>query len=88
MLEVNKYIFHSFQKLHDDYSHDPKKWQNTFNSEGQKVLHIIQKWENTLCAKSESGKYAKFSSNLADKFWTEVRLVFPKIDYVGMKLPA
>ena len=88
MLEVEGAHFKLFKEIHDKYMEDPKQWQEKFNEEGQKVMHIIKRWENNLCNKSESGKYGKFSSNLADKFWEEIRKVFPKIDYVGMNQPT
>lgn len=85
MLEANKDLFAAFQKIHDNYVLDSKKWQQELNEKGKPILLIIQKWENNLCAKSESGRYGKFSSNLSDKFWAEIRTLFPKIDYVGME---
>lgn len=86
MLEVHKNLFDEFKKVHDNYAENPKAWQIEFNEKGKDILMIVQRWENNLCAKSESGKYGKFSHNLADKFWTEVRVIFPKIDYVGMEI--
>lgn len=85
MLNAHQDIFSAFKELHDNYANDPKSWQEKFNEEGQKVLLIIQRWENNLCSKSESGKYGKFSSKLADKFWEEIRIIFPKINYVGLQ---
>jgi hypothetical protein len=84
MLQAHQKEFDTFKKLHDKYTLDPKKWQDQFNEEGQPILILIKRWENNLCSKSESTKYGKFSNTLADKFWGEVRAVFPKIDYVGM----
>lgn len=84
MLEAHEEIFKSFKDIHDKYLEDPNKWQEKFNEQGQEVLHIIKRWENNLCSKTESGKYGKFSSKLADKFWEEIRIIFPKIDYVGL----
>ena len=66
------------------YLKDPKKCQGEFNEQGQTVLQIIRRWESNLCSKTESGKYGKFSSKLADKFWEEIRIIFPKIDYIGL----
>ena len=85
MLEVHQDVFKQFKEIHDKYVADPKVWQETFNEEGIKVLPIINRWENNLCARSESGKYGKFSSNLADKFWSEIKIHFPKIDFIGAK---
>ena len=84
MLTIHKEIFLPFKEIHDKYALDPKKWQEQFNIEGQDVLRLIKRWENNLCSKSESGKYGKFSSKLADKFWEEVKAVFPQIDRIGM----
>lgn len=85
MLEAHSDLFKSFQELHDRYATDPKKWQKEFNEKGEDVLMMIQRWDNNLCAKSEGGKYGKFSNNLSEKFWTEIRILFPKIGYVGLE---
>jgi hypothetical protein len=85
MLSAHKDIFDAFKHLHDNYEKDPKKWQNEFNEKGSEVQAIIRRWENNLCGKSESGKYGKFSSTLAEKFQNEIRTHFPKIDFIGMK---
>jgi len=83
MLECNKDAFLSFKKLHKLYEESPKEYQLEFNREGEKLLRIIRRYENILCGKSESGKYGKFSTSLSDKFWSEIRVHFPKIDSVG-----
>jgi len=83
MLSFQKELFAEFKEIHDKYAKEPEKWQKEFNEVGSKVIPIVQRWENNLCSKSESGKYGKFSSTLADKFWAEVRVHFPKIDWVG-----
>ena len=85
MLEIHDELFKSFKVIHDQYMKNPKKYQKLFNEEGEKVLPIIRRYENILCAKSENGRYGKFSSNLAEKFWTEIRLLFSKIDFIGTK---
>lgn len=85
MLEINESVFAEFKEIHDKYATDPKKYQEAFNEKGREILPILQRWENSLCAKSESGKYGKFSSTLADKFRAEVKVHFPKIDYIGMR---
>lgn len=84
MLESHKKLFDEFSHIHNEYVNDAQKWQPTFNEKGQEVLQIIRRYENMLCAKSESGKYSKFSSKLADKFWGMIRAKFSKIDFVGM----
>ncbi|OIO13099.1 hypothetical protein COV53_06855 [Candidatus Gottesmanbacteria bacterium CG11_big_fil_rev_8_21_14_0_20_37_11] len=85
MMEENEEIFEYFKKLHDSYVEEPEFWQAKFNEEGKKVTEIVRNWERKLCRHSERGQYGKFSSNLAEKFWNEVRIHFPKIDFVGVK---
>lgn len=85
MLDYNKESFGAFMQVCEKYESDPKKYQDDFNEEGEKVLTIIRKYENLLCNTSESGKYGKFSSKTADTFWGFVRKAFPKIDFIGMK---
>src|SRR2546425_554212 len=84
MLNLNRDAFEKFRKLHDQYVSDPKKYQEQFNLEGEEILSIIREWENKLCNETEGGGFGKFSANLADKFWEQVRFNFPKIDYVGL----
>ena len=86
MLEVHADLFREFKIVHDAYVLDPHKWQQAFNEKGREIIPVLARWENSLCAKSESGKYGKFSSTLADKFRTEVKVHFPQIDYIGMKV--
>lgn len=87
MWDSHNLEFESFQKIHDAYVVDSSKWQMEFNTKGRKIVDIIRNWERLLCQKSEAGKYGKFSSNLSDKFWSEVRVHFPKIDFVGTTSP-
>jgi len=86
MMEKNEWLFGEFKKVHDNYSRDPFKYQVEFNRLGKAVVEEIREWERKLCRHSERGQFGVFSSNLADKFWKEVRIYFPKIDYVGVKL--
>jgi hypothetical protein len=86
MLEVHADVFKEFKTIHDAYISDPQKWQHTFNEKGREIIPILARWENSLCARSESGKYGKFSSNLAEKFRNEVKMHFPSIDSIGRKL--
>lgn len=80
MVEMHRDVFDEFKKLHDNYTKDPKKFQKEFEEKRSDITLLIQRYVNRLCMKMESGKYGKFSSGLADKFWQEVRLHFPKID--------
>jgi hypothetical protein len=85
MISNHKKLFDEFKDLHDNYEKDPKKYQDEFNEKGQEILEIIRRTENMLCSESEGGSYGKYSGTLADKFWEPVRLMFPKIDFVGVK---
>jgi hypothetical protein len=86
MLEVEKELFDSFKRLHDEYALNPDKYQEQFNQEGEKVLKVIHDWENKLCMQSEKGGYGNFTTSLAEKFWGEIRKEFPEIDNVGIIL--
>jgi hypothetical protein len=85
MLEYNHDLFLGFKKIHDQFMTDPDTVKDEFNLEGEKVLRVVRRYENQLCNKSESGKFGKYSENLSEKFWEEVRTHFPKIDHVGMR---
>ncbi len=85
MLEYNKKIFDEFKKLHEKYENAPEKFQDEFNEKGEEILRIIRKYENLLCSSSENSGFGKYSSNLADKFWEQIRKYFPKIDFIGVK---
>ncbi len=85
MLEENRELFDSFKEIHGKYLTDEAKHQEEFNKQGEKILEIIRKYELSLTSKSEGGQYGKFSSNLADKFWAQIRSVFPRIDFIGVK---
>ncbi len=86
MIKKNRELFIKFKITHDMYVTDKKTWEKQFNEEGSKVLAIIHEYENILCGHSEQGQFGKFSSNLADKFWAEVRKNYPRIDFVGVKI--
>jgi len=82
LLEREKELFVEFKKVHDAFDKDPEKWKNDFNRLGSEVLLKLKKTENSLCARSELSKYAKYSTKLADKVWLLARKNFPKIDMV------
>lgn len=85
MIDFNKELFVEFKEIHDKYALDEKKYQEAFNEVGERVQTVIRKYENLLCAKSEGGKYGKFSNKTADTFWKYIRSVFPKVDFIGIK---
>lgn len=84
MLETHKDEFEEFRKVHDEYEKDEDAMQTKFNSEGEKIMEIVNEWENKLCKQSEKGGYGNFTTGLAEKFRGELRKDFPSIDYVGV----
>jgi hypothetical protein len=86
MTNENKDLFVKFKDIHDKYAENDIKYQAEFNQIGETVMEVIRKYENRLCGRTEGGKYGKFSSNLSDKFRAMVRVVFPKIDYIGITI--
>jgi hypothetical protein len=76
MLEENQDLFNHFRALSED--------ADTFNTEGNKVLRVIRRYEDELCAKSEGGRYGKFAENLSEKFQTEVHAYFPTLSAVQL----
>lgn len=83
MKDYNEF-FGDFKKIHDNYATDPEEWEEKFNEKGLKVLRIIRKYENSLCSRSENSGFGKFSENLSEKFWAEVREKFPLIDRIQL----
>jgi hypothetical protein len=75
MLEHNKEAFDELKTA--SANTDSKE----FREIQLKVLRIIGKNEDILCRKTESARYANFSTGLADKFWALIRTNHPEIDY-------
>ena len=84
MLTNEKERFDKFVKLHREYSQDQDGLQEKFNKEGAEIVTVIREWESKLCSTSEKAGYGGYTSNLSEKFWSEVRKSFPLIDYVGV----
>lgn len=84
MLDENQDLFDTFAMIHEAYVLNPQVNQDKFNNIGKEVIEIIRSYERILCGKTESGQYGKFSGNLSERFWMEVRKKFPKIDFVGV----
>lgn len=82
MLEYNHDLFTQFKTVHDAFAVSPQTNRSEFNAIGQRVLPIIRRYENELCMRSEGGKYGKYSENLSEKFWEEIRHFLPLIDQV------
>ena len=83
----NKELFQEFFILNNDYA-DSKKRANiedAFQTIGLKVQQLLRTGENELCRQMEKSNHRVFSSNVADKYWDEVRNYFKYIDMVGVK---
>jgi hypothetical protein len=85
MSDANTELFAQFQKIHDGYKVDRKKWSKQFHEVGKQVVDIMHEWEQKLCAGMERGNNAVYSSKLSEKFWSEVKSRYSHIDLVGVK---
>lgn len=86
MLSQNQALFDSFRQVHDNYSKDPQKYQAEFNEVGEQVLDVVRRYENRLCNNSQNSGFGKFSTHLSDKFQSQVKAAFPKINLVGLNV--
>lgn len=84
MVTQNQELFKNFSEVHARYNPDTKSGQTEFNDLGRDVQDVIRDWEDRLCSHSENTKFGKFSTQLSDKFWAEIRKAFPKIDHIGL----
>ena len=75
MMLANKSLFEELKSL----SFNPASEE--FKELQRKLIRIIKKAEDRLCAKTESARYGSFSNNLADKFWEKIRQNYPEIDF-------
>lgn len=85
MIEDNRDLFLDFKEIHDKFVKDPDTFKEQFNEKGKVVVEIIRDNELKLTAQQNRGQYSKFSSNLSDKFWDQIRGFLPQIDFVGVK---
>lgn len=83
MCEENKKVFDEFLYIHNLYKENKKTNQVVFNEQGMVVRRIIEDWDKRLCNTMEKGNNATYSQKLSEKFWGEVRILFPLIDFVG-----
>lgn len=84
MLTENKEVFEEFKELHAKYTADEDKYQTEFNTKGKVIKDIVHDYENRLCANTERGMYSSFSGGLSEKFYAEVRKMFPLFDHIGI----
>lgn len=84
MINTNQEVFDEFRKVHALYDLDQDKWQEKFNTEGERIVKLVKEWENKLCKQSEKAGYGNYTGTLAEKFQSEVKKEFPLIDHVGL----
>lgn len=84
MINTNQEVFDEFRKVHALYDLDQDKWQEKFNTEGERIVKLVKEWENKLCKQSEKAGYSNYTGILAEKFQSEVKKEFPLIDHVGL----
>ncbi len=83
MMVANKELFSEYNELLAKYDANESKYAQELSDMQRKVLRVIKSTENGLCARSETTGRANYSRALADKFWEEVRAVFPRVeDYI------
>lgn len=80
LIEKEKDLFESFKKAHFEY--EQGKNEDEFHKVGSEVVKKLKQTEDKLCLQTETGQYNKYSNQLSDKFWDEVRRLYPKIDEV------
>ena len=86
MLITNKKVFEEYNELLNKYDLDNKTYAHELYDLQNRVLRIIKHTENGLCSRSETTGHANYSTALADKFWEEVRKVFPRVeDYIEVR---
>ena len=85
MIETNKKLFDSFTVIHDKFAANPDANKAEFNRIGEKILPVISTYEQILCGKTENRGLGKFSSNLSQKFWDEIKKHYKKILFIGIK---
>lgn len=84
MLAQNAEKFEAFTVVHDQYQAGTLDQAN-YNLKGRLVVDIVRDWDRRLCAAMGRGAFSKYSEQLSDKFWAQVRKDFPLIDKVGLK---
>ena len=86
MEEQNKELFAEFFQIHQLFEMEGEKHQEKFHSVGQKVVDIVRDWDRRLCSAMGKGAFSQYSQKLSEKFWDEVRVMFPLIDKVGVRV--
>lgn len=86
MCAENKTLFDEFAFIHGLYSKNKHANQVVFNEKGAEVRRVIEDWDRRLCGRMERGANASYSQRLSEKFWGEVKKIFPLIDFVGVTI--
>jgi hypothetical protein len=84
MIQANKALFEEFKLIHDLYVSNPDEYQDKYNEVGKPVMNTIRNWESRLCGRMENTGRSLFSGGVSEKFMSEIRANFPKIDMVGV----
>lgn len=79
-LDANKELFDRYLELESNFQVNALKYRDDLKQIKLEVQKVLRRAENRLCARTENTKYGMYSTSLADKFWEEVRLYFPKIN--------
>ncbi len=84
MVTQNQKLFADFKVSHDQYVTGEID-QQEYNRVGLRIVDIIRDWDRRLCSAMGKGAFSKYSEQLSDKFWSEVRKDYSHIDKVGLK---
>jgi len=85
--DADKELFQKFFLLNNEYEDVKKRAsvEDEFQNIGKQVKKLLQEGEQELCRQMEKSQHRVFSSNLADKYWDEIRQYFKYMDMVGVK---
>ncbi len=84
MVTQNQKLFTDFKVVHDQYVAKEID-QQKYNATGMRIVDIIRDWDRRLCSAMGRGAFSKYSEQLSEKFWSEVRKEYSHIDKVGLK---
>lgn len=84
MVTQNQKLFADFKVSHDQYVGGEIN-QQEYNRVGLRIVDIIRDWDRRLCSAMGKGAFSKYSEQLSEKFWSEVRKDYSHIDKVGLK---
>ena len=85
MVEQNQKLFSEFEEVLGKYAEPEILSQDEFHDVGRKVVDVVRDWDRRLCSAMGKGQFSKYTELLSEKFWDEVRVIFPLIDQVGVR---